>query len=194
MLAALTGVLIGGGDEAERIQEVVAVGDVDGAADGFSYGLILGERPAGYLPLPDSVASAQDNATSISPESIPEVVDAPVTTPIPQPTEVLPLPTVEPAPTEAPSVVESELGGLESLICAYPWSCETALAIVRCESTFDPYAVGAGSYGLFQIQASVHAWKWPDFWEAWSDPVRNTEYAWDVYVSRGYSFVAWSCF
>jgi len=93
-------------------------------------------------------------------------------------------------PPEADSVAETPV---ETAICAFDWHCPTALRIVRCESNFRPDAVGVGSYGLFQIQASVHSWKWPDFWEAWSDPVRNAEYAWEVYVSRGYSWDAWSC-
>lgn len=83
-------------------------------------------------------------------------------------------------------------GSIEQAICAYPWECATAVAIARCESALRPDAVGDGSYGLFQIQASAHAWKWADFWQAWSDPVRNAEYAWEIYQGRGW--YAWSCF
>lgn len=94
---------------------------------------------------------------------------------------------------EVEAAVLGGAGALTEIICAYPWDCGTALRIVRCESTYRPAAVGAGSYGLWQIQASVHAWKWPDFWAGgWSDPVRNTEYAWEIYQGRGW--YAWSCF
>jgi hypothetical protein len=103
----------------------------------------------------------------------------------------------EPAPTDAPQPApdpppEPVLTGPEAVICAYAWDCGTALRIARCESNFRADAIGNGSYGLFQIQASVHAWKWSDFWERWADPVRNTEYAWEIYQGRGWA--AWSCF
>ena len=97
----------------------------------------------------------------------------------------------EPAATAAPEPVVDV--PYADILCAFAWNCETAARIVRCESMFRPDAVGAGSYGLFQIQASVHAHKFADFWEAWMNPWRNAEYAWVVYVSRGYSWAAWSC-
>lgn len=121
----------------------------------------------------------------------------PIPTPGPTPTDaaeqaaVLPEPDVEPVATAIPGVVEP-LTGAEAAICAYSWDCTTALRIVRCESNFRPDAVGAGSYGLFQIQASVHAWKWPSFWDDWMIPERNLEYAWAIYQGRGW--YAWSCF
>jgi len=95
------------------------------------------------------------------------------------------------APLGMETATTAEGNSLASIICAYNWDCRTALRIVRCESNFRADAVGAGSWGLWQIQASVHAAKWPDFWQSWSDPLRNTEYAWEIYQSRGWA--AWSC-
>lgn len=107
-------------------------------------------------------------------------------------------------PTSASEAPTQPAGSIESALCAWPWDCWTAIRIARCESTLDPYAVGAGSYGLMQIQASVHAHKWPDFWlGGWQNPVRNLEYAWEIYhgytdelgvfhPGRGWS--AWSCY
>ncbi|KKL28309.1 hypothetical protein LCGC14_2376450 [marine sediment metagenome] len=76
------------------------------------------------------------------------------------------------------------------LICSYSWPCETALRIVGCESNGDPAATNGVSWGLFQINA-IHAWRWPDFWEHWSDPMRNTQYAWELYQEQG--FAPWDC-
>lgn len=75
-------------------------------------------------------------------------------------------------------------------ICSYPWECETALAVVWCESRYDPAAIGAGSYGLWQLN-SIHAYRWPSFWENWSDPEMNTAWAFELWQEQGFS--PWSC-
>jgi len=69
--------------------------------------------------------------------------------------ESSPPPVVEATP-------ETEGNSLAAVICTYNWDCGTALRIVRCESNFRADAVGTGSWGLWQIQASVHAAKWAD--------------------------------
>lgn len=101
------------------------------------------------------------------------------------PVEVLPAP-------EAPP-----LDGLEALICSYSWPCAEALAVARCESGVDAAgrlagtaAVGGSSYGLFQINA-VHAYRWPQFWDEWMDPTKNTEWAFQLWSEQGWS--PWTC-
>ncbi len=85
---------------------------------------------------------------------------------------------------------------LRGLICSYSWPCETALAIVWCESRFDPNAVSwtGESFGLWQLYGSTWASFFPSFWGAWADPVRNTEMAWVIYQRAGYSFKPWDCY
>lgn len=126
-----------------------------------------------------------------APGDVPFVVAGPDTPPV-ETEQPLGVPVVEPVPAEPTPEPEPQLTGVEAAICAYPWDCYTALRVARCESTLQPDAVGAGSYGLMQIQASVHSWKWPTFWEDWMIPERNLEYAWEIYQGRGW--YAWSCF
>ena len=93
--------------------------------------------------------------------------------------------------------------GYTDAICAYAWHCKSMLSIVRCESGFDPLAVGAGSIGLTQIQVYWHVDKVSrvvgrqvQLAEATTlllDPHINLEVAWLVYVAAGHSFSPWSC-
>ena len=93
-------------------------------------------------------------------------------------------------------------GAVESIICSYSWNCATALRIVygptaACptgESGGNPRAFnrrGYGHYGLWEISA-IHAYRWPDFWEAWADPVKNTAWAWELYQEQGWE--PWACY
>ena len=105
---------------------------------------------------------------------------APVATPTP-------LPDVPPA-----RVLSSAETPTEALICSRPWSCETALSIAYCESRYRADAVGDGSYGIFQLQASVWAPVFVDFWQSWMDPEWNVAHAWIIYERAG-GFWPWSC-
>ena len=131
--------------------------------------------------------------------------------PTPAPT---PAPTPEPTPAPTPAVLGASLpqslppapavptppleGGLEALVCSYSWPCEQALAVARCESGVDSagkldgiYAVSSrNSYGLFQIN-SIHARRFPDFWESWMDPAKNTAWAYQIWSEQGWR--PWSC-
>jgi Lysozyme like domain len=88
-------------------------------------------------------------------------------------------------------------GSFETIVCAEPWPCGEAIAVAACESGTDRngkldgnWATDGYSYGLFQINA-IHADRWADFWSAWSDPVKNTEWAFEIYSEQGWS--PWSC-
>lgn len=89
------------------------------------------------------------------------------------------------------------LDGLEALVCSYPWPCDEALAVARCESGVNAAgrldgaaAVGGSSYGLFQINA-IHAYRWPEFWDGWMDPAKNTDWAFQLWSEQGW--IPWSC-
>jgi hypothetical protein len=88
--------------------------------------------------------------------------------------------------------------GLEAIVCSFPWPCEEAIAVAACESGVDAngrldgnWAHSSTGYGLFQINA-VHAWRWPDFWEAWMDPYKNTAWAYEIWLDWG-GWSAWTC-
>jgi hypothetical protein len=88
--------------------------------------------------------------------------------------------------------------GLEALVCSYSWPCQEALAVARCESGVDSAgrldgifaASSRSSYGLFQIN-SVHARRFPEFWESWMDPAKNTAWAFQIWSEQGWR--PWSC-
>lgn len=65
------------------------------------------------------------------------------------------------------------------------------MRIARAESGVDSagmldgaWAVGAGSYGVFQLQASAHAAGIPDFWEHWMMPEYNVAWAYLIWADR----------
>jgi hypothetical protein len=90
-----------------------------------------------------------------------------------------------------PTVGYSALG---EIVAVYDWPLNEAFRIVQCESRWNAAAVSwnGTSYGLWQIWEG-HAWRWPNFWENWDDPVKNTEMAWEIYKRADYSFSPWDC-
>ena len=78
-----------------------------------------------------------------------------------------------------------------------PWPCDQAIAVASCESGTDRYgrldgnwATNGNNYGLFQING-IHADLWPDFYTSWMDPVKNTEWAFELWSVSGWR--PWSC-
>ena len=61
-----------------------------------------------------------------------------------------------------------------------------------CESRLQPDAISwdGSSYGVMQLN-SIHAYKWPDFWERWMEPEWNIAHAHELYLEQG--FRPWSC-
>lgn len=125
-----------------------------------------------------------------------ESLDAKIPAPSPAPTpEPAPDPIVAPAPVQFAEPASSELPQLlmedaRELICAYPWPCEEALAVKFCESGDRWDEVSKGNYGGFQINA-VHEARFPDFWESWMDPVKNTSWAYEIWSEQGWK--PWGC-
>lgn len=94
---------------------------------------------------------------------------------------------------------------IEALICAQPWPCAEALAVVygptpTCptgESNGRADAYNAGSYGLMQIMYSAHVDKLravtgSDDPALLYDPAVNVAVGWLVYLANG-GWSAWSC-
>jgi hypothetical protein len=83
------------------------------------------------------------------------------------------------------------------MICAMPWPCAEAIAVASCESGRDMnglldgnWATNGNNFGLFQIN-SVHASKWPDFYDNWMDPTRNIQFAFEIWSDSGW--YPWHC-
>ena len=74
------------------------------------------------------------------------------------------------------------------------FSCESAG--FRPDVVYGPTVSRTNDRGVAQINV-IHAWRFAEKgWDYFVDafvPERNLAVAWDIYVSRNYSFAAWSC-
>jgi len=125
---------------------------------------------------------------------------APATPPAAEPPP--PAPTPAPMPAAEPVVeayvpVDMPDGSTEAIVCSMPWPCAEAIAVASCESGLDRngrldgnWATNGNHFGLFQI-SYIHAWRWADFYDAWMDPARNAQYAYDIWSESGWR--PWSC-
>ena len=119
---------------------------------------------------------------------VPTPSPAPAATPLPTA-----VPTAEPIPQPTPvTVVDSRASESVALAIeqAFPFDLGTAWYVAKRESLLDPNAYnenwnGSVDLGLFQIN-SIHAWRWPDYWTAWSDPVRNAQWALELWQEQGW--------
>ena len=98
---------------------------------------------------------------------------------------------VENEPAKGGGGYESE--PVDAIIAVFPerlW--EWAERIAMCESTMNPAAVSwdGSSYGLMQI-GSIHAYRWPTFWQDCMVPERNAVYALELVLEQGAGI--WSC-
>lgn len=140
---------------------------------------------------------APKRAERPSPPAAPTPAPTPAETPAPTP-EPAPVVVEAPAPTPAVAqVIEYPAGSLEAIVCSMPWPCEEAVSVARCESGTDSsgnldgnWATNGNNYGLFQIN-SIHASRWSDYWDNWMDPVRNTQFAFDIWSESGWR--PWHC-
>jgi hypothetical protein len=78
----------------------------------------------------------------------------------------------------------------QDLICGYPWPCDQAMRVMRCESSGDPRAYNAGNYGLYQING-VHGamvgWELSQLYV----PEVNVDVAYRLYSAQGWG--PWAC-
>ncbi len=79
---------------------------------------------------------------------------------------------------------------MAALICAYPWPCQQALAVARCESGLQANAYNAGNYGLFQVNA-VHARRVGGNLAALFEPAVNIAVAYAIWADQGWG--PWAC-
>jgi hypothetical protein len=168
-------------------------------------------QPWTYIEVPGRHASASEQGITAAPrsevngqalerlflmESLQhDVPPAAAVTPTPPATPAPPpAPPQAPTPTVAPQVAAAYVppaGSLEALICSYAWPCQEALHVKWCESRGNWDTIGGGAnYGGFQINA-VHARRFPDFWESWMDPAKNTAWAFQLWSEQGWR--PWAC-
>lgn len=151
-------------------------------------------------------AAMQDDPAPLLSSAAVKPSPTPTPSSVPSPS---PVPTAPPAPTASPAPLPAlppttPPGAITQAILdvwtpvtgeAVAWQ---AIRVAACESGTDAaghldgnFAVNGVHYGLFQISATYHAHKFPDFWTAWSDPGRNAEMALAIYLAQGWQ--PWSC-
>lgn len=75
----------------------------------------------------------------------------------------------------------------------YEWDCSKAMAIIKCESNYNQYAIGVNAnstkdLGVWQIN-DIHGLSNADRF----DIVKSTQVAYKLYQQRGNTFQAWTC-
>ncbi|MDZ7676155.1 MAG: transglycosylase SLT domain-containing protein [Acidimicrobiales bacterium] len=112
--------------------------------------------------------------------------------------DFVPVPNMDPAPAPAPAPAPSYApGSVEDIIARhFGPATQKALAVVQCESNFNPSAMspGGGNHGLFQIN-NVHAGTWPSVtgtpWSNRYSAEANTVFAKWLYNQQGWG--PWAC-
>lgn len=198
---------------APRLAALLAAAVILGTASFFGLGGTAGQASvppvASATPEPTVAASAPAYASlhdetramiARAADSAAIASAAPTPAPTPAPT-VAPTPRVTPAPKPAAvadaAATPAPADGFEGIICSKDWPCGEAIAVASCESGLDDngrldgnWATNGNNYGLFQING-IHADLWPDFYTAWMDPVKNTEWAFEIWSASGWR--PWSC-
>jgi hypothetical protein len=196
---------------APRLAALLAAAAILGTASFFGLGGTASQ--ASVPPVASATPAPRVDASALAYTSIHDetramiarsVISAPVASAAPTPARtVAPTPAPTPAPAAAPVAVAGAAAtpapadGLEAIICSKAWPCGEAIAVASCESgTGDNgrldgnWATNGNNYGLFQING-IHADLWPDFYTAWMDPVKNTEWAFEIWSASGWR--PWSC-
>jgi hypothetical protein len=118
-------------------------------------------------------------------------------TPAPAPPAAELQPHARTARSAVNAAIQNPTDGFEAIICSKAWPCAEAIEVASCESGLDRrgrldgnWARNGNNYGLFQIN-SIHAYGWADFYQDWMDPVKNTEWAFEIWSRSGW--VPWEC-
>ncbi len=147
--------------------------------------------PSAYTSLHDELRAMMVRPAIPAPSATAE--------PTPAPTPEAPAPAPEPEPVAVLAAAATPVppDGLEGIICSKPWPCDEAIAVASCESGTDRngrldgnWATNGNNFGLFQING-IHADRWPDFYTSWMDPVKNIEWAYEIWSVSGWR--PWSC-
>jgi hypothetical protein len=152
---------------------------------------------AGSQPLPESGLNGLGHEEVLTADSQPQhtTVKADGGWTGPDPDELLP--SGRRMRSDAKPAIQTPTDGFEAIVCSKPWPCAEAIKVASCESGLDRrgrldgnWARNGNNYGLFQIN-SVHADRWPTFYQDWMDPVRNTEWAFEIWLTSGWG--PWEC-
>jgi Lysozyme like domain len=150
-------------------------------------------EPGTSSSLHDELRAMMARPKISSPAASAEPTPAPALAPTPE----APQPTPEPVAVLAAAATPVPPDGLEGIVCSKPWPCDQAIAVASCESGLDRngrldgnWARNGNNFGLFQING-IHADLWPDFDTSWMDPVKNTEWAFEIWSANGWR--PWSC-
>ena len=154
-------------------------------------GMIAGthqQRSAEKVVVPTLLQAVPTASVTVTPTPAPTLVVTFTPTPVPT---VAPTPIAPPPPTPI-AVPSCECDSYVKAVIKQTFSFDpgTAMYVVERESSFDPAAYhenwnGTVDLGLFQIN-SIHAWRWEDYWTAWSDPARNAQWALELYMEQGW--------
>lgn len=160
-------------------------------------GLSLYDRPHSSAWHTEGELSGDAVGASVAPAPAPAAEAAPAAIPAAEPPAPAPTPATPEPVVEAYGPVVVEAGSIEAIICSLPWPCDEAIGVAGCESGVDRYgrldgnwATNGNHFGLFQI-SYIHAWRWADFYDAWMDPARNAQFAYDIWSESGWR--PWSC-
>jgi hypothetical protein len=145
-------------------------------------------------------AVAPEDLQSVLSRPAYELSPPPAATPAPAPPTPAVAAEVEtPAAPAQPAAAPPPLpaDGIEGILCALPWPCQEAIGVAACESGRDmngrldgAWATNGNHYGVFQL-SYIHAYRWADFYDAWMDPAKNAQWAYEIWAEQGW--YPWSC-
>ncbi len=154
-------------------------------------------EPGAYTSIRDELRAMMARPEIPAPVAPASAAPAPSPTPAPTPEPPQPTPAPKPVAVLGAAATPAPADGLEGIICSKPWPCGEAIAVASCESGLDRngrldgnWATNGNNYGLFQIDG-IHADLWPDFYTSWMDPVKNTEWAFELWSVSGWA--PWAC-
>ncbi len=134
----------------------------------------------------DPAAQREADARALAPESVPEALLAGTVVPRPAPVPFV-AEDAHAASTSCPSLIVEVFGARSPQACAIVW----------CESSWNPNAVGDGGASLsyFQVQPRWHQWRANALFgpgASLADPMVNVHTAYAI-SGGGWDWSAWTC-